>query len=194
MRIIALALVALSAAATPAFAQEEAAADFTGFHISAIAGADQLILNTPNVDDPSGVMYGVNLGYDISRFKLAPGAGIPEHNAPFYVTLRKGPGDNWQGVAGSSQPPAQVQPDEVVIKGRVDYVAQPTPDYPSEPAAVGLHYGIESYFVPEGEGRKLEDARNAGKVTVVAAVTPSGRAAIKRLLLDGQPVYDEPWF
>jgi hypothetical protein len=31
-------------------------------------------------------------------------------------------------------------------------------------------------------------------VTVVAAVTPSGRAAIKRLLLDGQPVYDEPWF
>jgi len=28
----------------------------------------------------------------------------------------------------------------------------------------------------------------------VAAVTPSGRAAIKRLLLDGKPVYDEPLF
>ena len=57
-----------------------------------------------------------------------------------------------------------------------------------------VRYNLESYFVPEGEGRKLEDARNAGKVTVVAAVTPSGRAAVKRLLLDGKPVYDEPWF
>jgi len=29
---------------------------------------------------------------------------------------------------------------------------------------------------------------------VVAAVTRSGQAAIKRLLLDGKPVYDEPLF
>jgi hypothetical protein len=29
---------------------------------------------------------------------------------------------------------------------------------------------------------------------VVAAVVPTGRAAIKRLLVDGKPVYDEPWF
>jgi len=26
------------------------------------------------------------------------------------------------------------------------------------------------------------------------AVLPSGRAAIKRLLIDGKPVYEEPWF
>jgi hypothetical protein len=57
-----------------------------------------------------------------------------------------------------------------------------------------LHYGIESYFVPEGEGRKIEAARNARKLAVVAAVAPSGRAAIRRLLVDGEPVYDEPWF
>jgi hypothetical protein len=25
-------------------------------------------------------------------------------------------------------------------------------------------------------------------------VAPTGRAAIKRLLIDGEPVYDEPWF
>jgi hypothetical protein len=31
-------------------------------------------------------------------------------------------------------------------------------------------------------------------VSVVAAVTPTGRAAIKRLLLGGKPVYDEPMF
>jgi hypothetical protein len=31
-------------------------------------------------------------------------------------------------------------------------------------------------------------------VSIVAAVTPTGRAAIKRLLIDGKPVYDEPIF
>ena len=57
-----------------------------------------------------------------------------------------------------------------------------------------VRYNLERYFVPEGEGRTLEDARNSRKLTVIAAVTPSGRAAIKRLLVDGKPVYDEPWF
>ena len=45
-----------------------------------------------------------------------------------------------------------------------------------------------------GAGRREEQARNQQKLRVVAAVLPSGRAAIKRLLLDGEPVYDEPWF
>jgi uncharacterized membrane-anchored protein len=57
-----------------------------------------------------------------------------------------------------------------------------------------MRYNLESYFVPEGEGRKLEQARNQRKLTIVAAVTPAGRAAIKRLLVDGAPVYEEPWF
>jgi uncharacterized membrane-anchored protein len=59
---------------------------------------------------------------------------------------------------------------------------------------LAIQYGLESYFVPEGEGKKLEQARNQQKLRVVAAVLPSGRAAIKRLLLDGQPVYEEPWY
>ena len=42
--------------------------------------------------------------------------------------------------------------------------------------------------------RVIESARNQGKVSIVAAVTSEGRAAIKRLLIDGKPVYDEPMF
>jgi uncharacterized membrane-anchored protein len=60
--------------------------------------------------------------------------------------------------------------------------------------AMTVNYGIEQYFVPQGEGRAIEQARNQGKVSIVAAVTPDGRAAVKRLLLDGKPVYDEPLF
>ena len=64
----------------------------------------------------------------------------------------------------------------------------------AQDVADSIRYNLESYFVPEGEGRKLEDVRNKGKLAVVAAVLPSGRAAIKRLLIDGKPVYEEPLF
>ena len=57
--------------------------------------------------------------------------------------------------------------------------------------AVGVRYGLESYFVPQGEGKKIELMEKA-RLEVVAAVAPSGQAAIKRLLIDGVPVYDEP--
>jgi uncharacterized membrane-anchored protein len=57
-----------------------------------------------------------------------------------------------------------------------------------------VNYSIERYFVPEGEGRAIEQARNRSNVTVVAAVARDGRATIKRLLMDGKPIYDEPLF
>jgi hypothetical protein len=45
--------------------------------------------------------------------------------------------------------------------------------------------------VPQGEGRAIETTDKA-RVEVVAAVSASGQAAIKRLLIDGKPVYAEP--
>jgi uncharacterized membrane-anchored protein len=46
---------------------------------------------------------------------------------------------------------------------------------------VHVEYGLEKYFVAEGTGNP------AGKLTVQAAVTKSGRANIKELLVDGKP-------
>jgi outer membrane immunogenic protein len=66
MKKIALALAALTAAATPAFAQDEAA-PFNGAHASIVAGYDILDVNTAGVDNPDGVAYGLNLGYDLQR-------------------------------------------------------------------------------------------------------------------------------
>jgi uncharacterized membrane-anchored protein len=45
--------------------------------------------------------------------------------------------------------------------------------------------------VPQGEGLAIERTPRA-RMEVVAAVAPSGKAAIKRLLIDGKKVYDEP--
>jgi hypothetical protein len=83
---------------------------------------------------------------------------------------------------------------EVLIRGRVVYGATCGSSGRAFCDKLQVRYNLESYFVPEGEGRKLEQARNQRKLTVVAAILPSGRAAIKRLLVDGEPIYEEPWF
>ncbi|MFA5901166.1 MAG: GDYXXLXY domain-containing protein [Hyphomicrobium sp.] len=160
---------------------------------SLLANGREVVLEVIPVD-PRSLFRGdyVILGYDISRFKLPAGNAPPERNSPFYVTLRKGAGDNWQAVAGSSAFPAHLQPDEVVIKGRVEYVSLPGRDQPQEPIGVGLHYGIESYFVPEGTGTELEHMVGDKKISAVIAIDASGEAAIKGLISDGKRVYEEP--
>ena len=90
--------------------------------------------------------------------------------------------------------PVDVASPEVLIRGRITYGASCGSNRDTFCEKLTVRYNLESYFVPEGEGRKLEDIRNQGKLSVVAAVLPSGRAAIKRLLIDGKPVYEEPLF
>jgi GDYXXLXY protein len=87
-----------------------------------------------------------------------------------------------------------VKSPEVLIRGRVASGANCGPKGDLFCDKLLIRYDLERYFVPEGEGKKLEQLRNERKLMVVAAVAPTGRAAIKRLLVDGKPVYDEPWF
>ncbi|WP_447726954.1 outer membrane beta-barrel protein [Sphingomonas koreensis] len=72
MKKIALAFVALSAAATPAFAQEETK-DFNGPHVELLTGVDQVKFNTTGLEDPVGVLYGIGLGYDVQLGKVVVG-------------------------------------------------------------------------------------------------------------------------
>ena len=55
-----------------------------------------------------------------------------------------------------------------------------------------VHYGIESYFVPEGTGKDLEKMVADKKIAAVIAVGANGKAAIKALMIDGQRVVEEP--
>lgn len=70
MRSFAFALLAASAIATPAFAQGNSTAPFTGAHVEAIAGWDQL----RNGDSKSGFLYGLGAGYDMQMGSLVVGA------------------------------------------------------------------------------------------------------------------------
>jgi uncharacterized membrane-anchored protein len=147
--------------------------------------------------DPRDFLRGdyVVLNYDISS--LPAGAlkdqGSSGRGTSVFVKLAP-KADGFHGAISVHRDPVPVAGGEVLIRGRVTSGANCGDIARSFCGALQISYGIERYFVPEGEGKGIESARNQGKVAIIAAVTSSGRAAIKRLLLDGKPVYDEPLF
>jgi uncharacterized membrane-anchored protein len=147
--------------------------------------------------DPRDLLRGdyVALAYDISQLPSGALRNQPagSHNPIVFVKLAPKRDGSYEAISVHADAVA-VTNSEVLIRGRVAYGTNCGADGRSFCDKLLIHYNLESYFVPEGEGKKLEQARNNRKLMVVAAVLPSGRAAIKRLLLDGEPVYEEPWF
>jgi uncharacterized membrane-anchored protein len=163
--------------------------------ISILRAGTDITLQTRPVD-PRDFLRGdyVRLAYDISSVPAGVLKGQPAARAgtTIFVELAPNADGVYQAVALHAQPVAVTRPD-VLIRGRV--IGETNCGVGHNGCHnVMIDYGIENYFVPQDEGRAIEQARNKGQVLVVAAVTPSGRAAIKRLLIDGKPVYDEPWF
>jgi uncharacterized membrane-anchored protein len=156
----------------------------------------EVTLQTDAVDprDPLRGDY-VTLSYYISRMPAGALRDQPASSRATIVFVRLVPaGDGTYGGISVHAEPVPVTSPEILIRGRVVYGASCGSNSNSFCDTLQIRYDLESYFVPEGEGKKLQDARNQRKVRVVAAVLPSGRAAIKRLLIDGQPAYEESWF
>ena len=147
--------------------------------------------------DPRDLLRGdyVVLGYDISQLPAGSLLNQPTgtSNPMVFVKLAPNRDGLYEAVSVHADAVAVASP-EVLIRGRVAHGATCGSSERAFCDKLQIRYNLESYFVPEGGGRKLEQARNQRKLTVVAAVLPSGRAAIKRLLVDGQPIYEEPWF
>lgn len=157
----------------------------------------EVTLQTQPVD-PRDLLRGdyVVLRYDISQVPAGALAGKPADARHPDVFVKLAPNANglYEAVSVHAEPVAVTAP-QVLIRGRVgNYGGSCGEDRRRFCDKLPIKYGLESYFVPEGEGKKLEDARNQQKLRIVAAVLPSGRAAIKRLLLDGEPVYEEPLY
>jgi uncharacterized membrane-anchored protein len=157
----------------------------------------EVTLQTQPVD-PRDLLRGdyVVLRYDISQLPAGALSGKPtaERNPVVFVKLAPNANGLYEAVSVHAEPVTVTAP-EILIRGHVAYSGGACGSVRHTFCdKLQVKYGLESYFVPEGEGIKLEQARNQQKLRVVAAVLPSGRAAIKRLLLDGQPVYEEPWY
>jgi uncharacterized membrane-anchored protein len=137
--------------------------------------------------DPRDLFRGeyVQLSYGISTVPttLAGGAS-PQRNEVLYVVVEKKAGDEaWQAVRATPTFPSDLNPDQVALKGWVLFASA---------TSETVRYGIESYFVPQGEGRRLEALARNRKLAVLVAVDNAGNAAIKGLIIDGKLQYEEP--
>ncbi|MCF3642108.1 GDYXXLXY domain-containing protein [Rhizobium sp. TRM95111] len=146
--------------------------------------------------DPRDLLRGdyVTLSYEISTIPGSLLVGPPPESGswqPMWVRLAAGADGLWQASEASFSPLAGKD-------GTVVAETLPTYYYPlgdgSVPANLSASYGIERYYVPEGEGLVLEEARNQQALEVVARVSAAGRMQISRILLRGEPVYDEPLY
>ena len=149
--------------------------------------------------DPRDLFRGdyVVLDYRIATVDLPKDATTEfKRGQKVFVTLQADESGRAKAVAVSSGRPA-VSGNDIAIAATV-IAGSDCPfnkfgirDCKTESRAVRVKYGLESYFVPQGEGKKIETTEKA-RLEIVAAVTASGQSAIKRLLIDGKPVYDEP--
>jgi uncharacterized membrane-anchored protein len=161
-------------------------------HASILRSGTEVLLKTAPID-PRDLLRGdyVVLNYDISSVPASTVVGdLPKEAGErvLSVRLQKQPNGFWS-IAESSFSTLEPKPDTVVLK------SQPFQYYPVVgDQAIRVDYGIERYYVPEGQGRDLEEARSDGQLSIAARVSDSGQAQIRRLLLDGKPVYEEPLY
>lgn len=150
---------------------------FVGFKEYTLRTGQEVLLKTTPVD-PRDLFRGdyVVLRYDISRIdssSVAVERTDLKSGDSVYVGL-----DVREKYAIATKIYSTAPKDDLFIKGTLKDVGG---------NSFNVEYGIESYFVPEGEGKTIE--RQLGRsVDVKVAIDKSGNSIIKALLIDGQEV------
>ncbi|PYB71326.1 MULTISPECIES: GDYXXLXY domain-containing protein [Rhizobium] len=161
---------------------------------SILRSGTEVLLKTAPVD-PRDLLRGdyVILSYDISNIPNSVIKGtrpVAGNSLPLNVRIAPGADGFWTVAEASFDAlPAKA--------GSVILTSLPVEIYDwqwTEDGSFLVSYGIESYYVPEGEGRPIEDGRNEGRVSVAVRVSDEGTAQIRALMLDGQPLYEEPLY
>lgn len=147
-----------------------------------ISSGEKVILKCEPVD-PRSLFSGdyVILNYTISTIdpksvKVYGEADYKQHDY-IYVALQKNSKTGLHDAAAISRSIEDLKKDySTVIKGRVR----------SSWSFINIRYGVESYFVPQGEGLVIE--KDLENVTVEVSVTDKGESAITRLFMSGKEV------
>jgi uncharacterized membrane-anchored protein len=155
-----------------------------------------IVLETAPID-PRSLFSGdyVRLNYIISQLRPYELGGEREFKAheTIYVLLKKEE-PYWQPVSVHHGMPA-VPPDHAAIKGKVSYVGSslwnPQLRAYEKVTYLQIRYGVENYYVPEGEGRVLERPKEGETVSIRLAVDKFGNAGIKAVLVNGKERYEE---
>lgn len=141
-----------------------------------------IIVKTVPVD-PRSIFRGdyVYLNYIFSHMDLNK---LPHSDDRYYsgkrvyVKLLK-KDDDWIPVYISGKPYRNLGEDEIVISGLV------LRNFRNK---IFVRYGIESYFVPEGKGKYLQELIRKKRLTVEASIDRWGYACVRRIFVNGKEI------
>lgn len=138
------------------------------YHDHQLRSGEEIVLKTVPVD-PRDVLRGdyVVLRYEISSAERDDQDPFLRAGQAVYVALER-QGGEWAIEDLTLVPPS----DGPFLRATVRTAT---------PGRLELVYGIESFFVPEGEGKRYEDARNRDRLWAVVRVSPHGVARLERL-------------
>ena len=148
-----------------------------------------IVLETVPID-PRSLFRGdyVRLGYAVGQLNedaLDGDNGFERHDR-IYVVLREG--DPYWLPASLHREPPSVAAGQVMLRGNVEYAYK---HHETKANTLRLRYGIENYFVPEGEGLVLEQPEEGETISIEVAVDADGNAGIKAVLVNGERRYVE---
>lgn len=167
----------------------------------AILSSDTTVVLETRPIDPRSLFRGdfVRLNYQINELQLDELSGDRsfKKNDTVYIALQK-KNLYWYAEAVYHEKSDVKRKHQVFIRGVVKRVSRQQWDENTkshkEASSLQINYGIENYYVPEGEGLKLELPKAGDKVTLEIALDRQGHAAIKSLLLNGVRQYEEAVF
>ncbi|WP_136616254.1 MULTISPECIES: GDYXXLXY domain-containing protein [Mesorhizobium] len=175
-----------------------------GFLSWIIAGRAAILRNGKEVllkiepVDPRDLLRGdyIILGYEISRIPVKMIANIPpdkfsSDDTSIVVRLKKGADGYWQPTtAWFGKAPTPVAADEADISG---HVAEGW-DLRSKEATITPDYGIERFYLPEGEGMAIQNDMRVRPFGIRLALAGDGTAQIKALVDGDKTLFEEPLY
>ncbi|MGN6144935.1 MAG: GDYXXLXY domain-containing protein [Mesorhizobium sp.] len=147
--------------------------------------------------DPRDLLRGdyIYLSYDISRLPVSLIANIPagqttSDDGPVTVRLGKDADGYWRAKsAWLGKAPDAAADGEVDIAGHLSSGWNLTAD-----TTLSADYGIERFYLPEGEGLAIEKDMRVRPFGVRVAVAKSGKAQIKALMDGDTMLFEEPLY
>lgn len=162
---------------------------------SVLRSGQEVVLKVEPID-PRDLLRGdyVVLNYEIRNVPVAivsnaPTDGAVERDTPIFVRLGKDEDGYWRPRSASLRVPGVPPVDgEVDIRGTIS-----SGPFGSE-LAYSVGYGINRYYVPEGQGKAIEADMRERPFGILAAIAPDGTPQIKALLDGETPLYEEPLY
>ena len=145
-------------------------------HEHAISSGTKILVKAQPID-PEDFFRGqyVDLSYEFSTVSIMDSVNAGQ---AVYVVLSKHDNGVWSSVFASTHRPSRVNlpSKDLVIRGKATY------DAPGG-GRVSVIYGVETLYVEEGQGLRLERATSAGRLYVRLSIANDGKASIAGTVL-----------